>query len=292
MDRRGCLRACAALAVVPVSTWSACVRAAADAQAGEIRRQLRFTLTLINPRAAQLTGQTLWLYLPANETGTQRLLQTRVSASHEVLHDPLGHTLLELRFAQFAPLAQKTISVAAEVAMRSKPGESPLADPRAWLAAERYIETDDARIRTLAFELRRATPLQTAKAIYDWVKLNMNYAGYVADDLGALQALLERRGDCTEYAYLAVALARVCGIPARMVGGYFADRDVAPRPEEYHNWAELYIDGAWRLLDAQKENWLAPAEDYVAFRFYRDQPINPIGRAHRFRMEGELQVRL
>jgi transglutaminase/protease-like cytokinesis protein 3 len=120
----------------------------------------------------------------------------------------------------------------------------------------------------------------------------MTDAGYVADDRGALQALIERKGDCTEYAYLAAALARACGIPARMVGGYVTDRNSAPRPEDYHNWAEVHIGGAWRLLDAQKQHWMAPTAQYVAFRFYRAESINPLGSAHRFRVEGDLEVRL
>ena len=116
------------------------------------------------------------------------------------------------------------------------------------------------------------------------------YAGYLADDLGALSALEHRRGDCTEYADLVVALARANGIPARMVGGYVTDRDCGPRPQDYHNWAELYHEGAWRVVDAQKGICLEQGSQYVAFRIYRDAPINAVGLAHRYRLQGELQV--
>jgi transglutaminase-like putative cysteine protease len=117
----------------------------------------------------------------------------------------------------------------------------------------------------------------------------LSYAGYLADDYGALYALTNRRGDCTEYAYLATALARASSIPARMVGGYVTDRDITPRAGDYHNWAELYIDGSWRLLDAQKGNWLQPIDQYVAFRYHRVEMPNPLGTAHRFRIEGGLR---
>jgi len=45
--------------------------------------------------------------LPARETATQRLVDVAVTTAHQLRGDPLGHTLLELKFAQFAPLAQK-----------------------------------------------------------------------------------------------------------------------------------------------------------------------------------------
>jgi transglutaminase-like putative cysteine protease len=285
MHRRTWLRAALAAS-------AAVVLPPAPASAREIRRQLRFRLTLVNPHARELRRQTLWLYLPARDTPTQRLLDVAVTAPHELRADPLGHTLLELTFEQFAPLAQKTVDVTADVTLSETPRDTVLADRGAWLGPERFIEADDPRIRSVAAGLERATERETAKAIYDWVARNMTYAGYVADDHGALQALIERTGDCTEYAYLAVALARARGIPARMVGGYVTDRNAAPRPEEYHNWAELHVDGAWRLLDAQKRNWVAPAEQYVAFRFYRAEAINPIGSAHRYKVDGELEVRL
>ncbi|MCL2658736.1 MAG: transglutaminase domain-containing protein [Betaproteobacteria bacterium] len=258
----------------------------------ETRRQLRFSIALVNPFGHELGEQTLWLYLPASLTPTQRLLDVQVQAPHTRLSDALDHAILQLRFPRFAPLAQKQIGVTAELAMRAEPNPVVSFDRQAWLAPERYIESDDPRIREQAARLSGASDWQTARAIYDWVAQHIRYAGYLPDDLGALHALLQREGDCTEYADLVVALARAVGIPARMVGGYVIARSAIVRPEDYHNWAELYLDGTWRLVDAQKRNWLAPAEDYVAFRIYRDAAVNPIGHAHRFRLEGQLQARL
>ena len=85
-------------------------------------------------------------------------------------------------------------------------------------------------------------------------------------------------------------MARANGIPARMVGGYNIDNNAVLKATDYHNWAELYVDGAWLLLDTQKGRWLAPPEQYVAFRHYRDQAINPVGLAHRYSQEGKFEV--
>jgi hypothetical protein len=259
-------------------------------------RRLRFTLTFANPHAHALEAQSFWCYLPANLPPVQRLRGLQVSAPHSVQTDALGHRILALSFEHFPPLGQKIVTVTAEVDCAPSPGtdltasESDFVSRQYWLGAERFVESDSDEIRALAGSLRRAADLATTRAIYDWVRGNLSYAGYVAEDLGALSALKNRRGDCTEYADLVVALARANGIPARMVGGYVTDRDVAPRPKDYHNWAEVYLEGTWRIVDAQKENWLVSSAGYIVFRLYRDVAINPIGLAHRYRLQGELGV--
>lgn len=293
MKRRDCLMAgVAALGSAAVAPWLLAQPQTAWLKGDAIRRQLRFTVTLTNPKSHEVLDQILWLYVPAAETPTQRLDAIKVSIPHDLLSDTLGHSIVRLTLPQVAPLADTVVSIVADVILKSVPTLTPLSNPQDWLGAERYIEIGDPRIQALAAELKHSVERDTARAIYDWIQQYLQYAGYVADDRGALDALNRRRGDCTEYAYLAVALARANGIPARMAGGYVADRNSVVRAEDYHNWVEVYFDGAWQLLDAQKERWLAPTEQYVAFRFYRDEVINPIGLAHRFRMEGALEVRL
>ncbi|HEY0065193.1 MAG TPA: transglutaminase-like domain-containing protein [Telluria sp.] len=266
--------------------------AACGAQDALVRR-IRFVMTFNNPTPALLTGQMFWGYLPAQALPRQRLQAVQVSMPHSVREDALGHRILELAFAPFPGLGQQVVTVTAEVQLGAAPAAQAAAGPgKGWQGAERYIESDAPAIVALAATLRRPQAVDSARAIYDWVRANLQYAGYVADDHGALDALSSGRGDCTEYANLVVALARAAGLPARMVGGYVLDRDSAPRPSDYHNWAEVYLDGDWRLLDAQKEHWFEPAEQYLAFRYYRDQSINPVGLAHRYRLQGQLQVRL
>lgn len=255
-----------------------------------VRRRLRFTLTFRNPLDRPLKDQRFWCYLSASATPTQRLRDVQVSTPHRLQDDALGHSILELSFDRFPPLAQKIVTVTVEVDLNAMAQPQALADPGAWLQAERFIESNDPRILALASELRREATMDTAHTIYEWVKGNMRYAGFLAEDLGALHALLHRRGDCTEYADLVVALARANKIPARMVGGYVTDRDLAPRPQDYHNWAEIYLEGAWRVVDAQKGNWLEPVNQYVPFRIYRDVLINSVELAHRYRLQGDLQV--
>jgi len=209
---------------------------------------------------------------------------------YEQSTEAFGHSLLTLVFPHFAPLAIKAISVVVNVELEPKPASSRLENPQAWLKPERYIETADPGIQALAAKLKSPNLSDTALNIYNWLKENLHFTGYLADDRGALNTLKMLKGDCTEYTYLAVALARANGIPAGMVGGYVTDKNTTIRATDYHNWAELYFDGAWHLLDAQKENGLTPAEHYIAFRFYSDEKTNPVGLAHRYNQSGELEI--
>jgi hypothetical protein len=260
-------------------------------------RRLRFTLSFANPTASPLESQAFWCYLPAELDGMQHLADLQVSMPHAVERDPLGHRVLALSFAQLAPMACKLVTVTAAVEMAGAAAAPPPPPERgpgslaSWLGPERFIESEAPEIATLAASLRRQGTLATARAIYDWVRTNLNYAGYIADDLGAMAALASRQGDCTEYADLVVALARASGIPARMAGGYVVDRDGAPRPQDYHNWAQLYLEGAWRTVDAQKECWLDSPASYVVFRLFRDTATNAVGLAHRYRVQGSMEVR-
>ncbi|WAC71454.1 transglutaminase domain-containing protein [Roseateles sp. SL47] len=263
-----------------------------EALAPAATRQLRFTLTLRNPTGLALTDQTVWLYLPMKDTTTQHLANVRVSMPHELSQDSLGHSVLRLSLPTVGPFTSKVVTVQAELALRQEAMRVTLIDPSPWLKAERWIECDDAEVRALAATLQRSTQSETLDAIYDWVSSQLVYAGYVADPLGARLALQKRWGDCTEYAYLCCALARARGIAARPVGGYVVNGSAAPRAEDYHDWTEVYLDGAWRVMDAQKRCWRQPAEDYIAFRVHQPVATNALGLAARFKVDGSLDLRM
>lgn len=254
----------------------------------EVIRRLRFTLTFSNQFDHALEEQEFYGYLPADILGKQFLRHIKVSVPHHVEKDLWGHNILRLSFRHFPAYARKLVTLNTEIELKSESSLSPLIGN--WLDSERYIESDNLQILDLAAQLKGASDRDTAYAIFDWVRHNLIYAGYIPEDLGALKALQEQRGDCTEYATLVVALARANQIPARMLGGYFTARDSSPRPLDYHNWAELYFEGSWHIVDAQKENWLEPFGQYITFRVYRDKSSNSIGLAHRYQTNGKLQI--
>lgn len=61
--------------------------------------------------------------------------------------------------------------------------------------------------------------------------------------------ILEMKGDCTEYAQLFVALARLNGIPAREVGGLVYNYSDELPQFSGHAWAEVWMGDDWREVD-------------------------------------------
>lgn len=254
---------------------------------------VRLKVLMANPFGRDLMQQTLWMYLPVLVGSHTRVVHQEASGDHSFLSDALGHNILELRLDRLAPYAHRVFNVLVvlQSAHEQQDGKSPT-EPEMWLGPQRNIESDHPLIVEAAWPLRRSTDRESALEVYRWVASRMTYTGYLSEDSGALIALETRRGDCTEYSSLLVALSRACGVPARRVGGYVSDRSFAPRPSDFHDWAEVWIEGRWRIADAQLQNWLTAEERYIPLRYYWDQPINPMGLVHRYRILGEAMVNL
>ena len=135
-----------------------------------------------------------------------------------------------------------------------EPGEETMAKPvllsdadRAlYTSAEKLIESDNVLIVSLANEIRQtaAADRQFIKAAYARVKAQMKYVKFGSDNKGALYALQNKKGDCTEYAALIVALNRAAGIPAR-INTVMSMRKDGKALYDNHNNAEVYLDGKW-----------------------------------------------
>jgi transglutaminase-like putative cysteine protease len=120
------------------------------------------------------------------------------------------------------------------------------AETVSYLLPSRYCESD----RFEGFLEQEFAGLEggaLAVALGDWVRAHLSYeAGTSSGVTTALMTFADRRGVCRDYAHLLVALARAGGIPARCVSAYAPGVD----PPDFHAVAELWLDGAWRLIDA------------------------------------------
>jgi transglutaminase-like putative cysteine protease len=256
-----------------------------------LQRKIRFSLQFHNPSETPLERQTFWCYLPFNSP-QQQLREVKVSMPHRLHGDALGHQILELAFDAAHGFFRKIVTLETLVEHTPNPGKDrkTLSDPSPWLLPEKFVESGHPEIQKQAIILRQETDMKTIRAIYDWVSGNMAYSGYITEDRGALYALTHRQGDCTEYAHLVVALSRANNIPARMIGGYVTAHDIVPKPQDYHNWAEVFLEGVWRIVDAQKQRFFPENMEYTGFRIHHEDNINIIGNQHRYRMDGELRV--
>jgi len=265
------------------------------AHAQQAERWFRLNVLMSNPTANELQHQRMYMYLPVRAGAHVRVVHQQCTGDHVFSTDSLGHNIVELRLNSLPAFGQRIFNVLVQLQPTDASTQQVSVSREAiatWLAPQSNIESDHASVRELSASFAGATPHETALEAYRWVSSHMTYAGYLSEDQGALRAMQTRTGDCTEYAALLVALCRSAGVPARLVGGYVSERSIAPRPADYHDWAEIWLDGRWRVADAQLGNWLFAESHYIPLRYHWDKPINPVGLSHRYRVVGEVQVQL
>ena len=119
-----------------------------------------------------------------------------------------------------------------------------------FLKEEKYIETENRKIVDAAANITGSNEISIVKSIYNFVLDNMEYRIQGKKDRGAVYALEQKKGDCSEYADLFVALCRAKKIPARVVSGISIQAD---NKTAKHNWVEVYLkEYGWVPFDPSK----------------------------------------
>lgn len=149
-------------------------------------------------------------------------------------------------------------------------------------------------VRALASELRRGEIIDTIEAVVSWMRHEMRYDKETTIVGTPIEEVLSHRsGVCQDYAHLACALLRECGIPARYVSGYFAPKELAvgDRVEaESHAWIEAFLEG-WGWWAADITNDLPISERHVKVGHGRDySDVIPFHGLHVGDAEQELEV--
>ena len=134
----------------------------------------------------------------------------------------------------------------------------------------------------------KSNALEKARAIYDYVFSTLRYdktgTGWGRGDV--LYACDAKKGNCTDFHSLFIAMARSQGIPARFEIGFPLPPDKhSAEIAGYHCWSDFYIDGrGWIPVDIS-EAWKHPEKkDYffgshdvnrVQFTMGRDLHLSP-----------------
>ena len=248
----------------------------------EFQRTVAYRFRLQNRTSQPVFNARFHVYAPVKQTCAQQCLKIKASHPYKLEGDATENQLMVFSFKQFPPFASKNISIHAEMVFSTAPGR---VDRHSQPIPVPPIETES--IQHLARTLITDAPHQTAGNIYHWIKDHIRYSGYAREARGALYALARREGDCTEFADLFVALVHASGIPARRVSGYLAPEGGVLKPSAYHDWAEFYDNGIWRIADAQQKNFDNHYPDYIAMRV--GAPETATGgerRFHQFFVEG------
>ncbi len=101
-------------------------------------------------------------------------------------------------------------------------------------------------------------------AIREWIAGSFTYcSGVSTAATDAVDSYVTRQGVCRDFAHVMVALARASTIPARFVSVYAPDVE----PQDFHAVAEVFLDGAWHLVDP---TGMAEAADMAKIGVGRD----------------------
>ena len=278
------------ICVVGTALWAffplpAVVRGNPSAPDAAPERHVRYSFTVQNATDQVVPAAELWEVAPLTETSTRRRLDLKAAPAPESREDNLGNHLLEFALGNMPPNAVRIATVEATLAMSAESVPLDAAQDR-WLQSEPLFEYADETFDRLAPHLPEEHAELFVRAAFDWVRGHLQAVGHDQTDRGALDALEQKNGDCTEYAVLFVALCRRAGIPARAMGGYMVSPNAVLHPAWRHNWAESYLDGRWHIADPQAEIIGELEERYVATRVLGASD-SPPGNLARFRCVGE-----
>ncbi len=127
---------------------------------------------------------------------------------------------------------------------------------------ETPITQADAAIRALAAAAPGTDALSRLHGLMHAVRDAVAYRiGVTGAHTTAAEALAAGEGVCQDHAHIFIAAARVLGIPARYVSGYFLAGGDEPS-EAAHAWAESHVEGiGWIAFDPA--NRFCPTDHYV-----------------------------
>ena len=128
-----------------------------------------------------------------------------------------------------------------QVPLHELPGEAVQ-----YLLPSRYCPSD--QFQTIAdADFGDLTGGARVIAARDWVRTHFTYTpGASTAETTALDSFVRRQGVCRDYAHVLITLMRASAIPARIASVYA----LGVEPQDFHAVAEVFIGGAWHLVDA------------------------------------------
>src|SRR5262245_37992460 len=279
--------------VLPIS-----VRGQAPAGQTAETRRVSFTLSY------RITGQpgtekaVVTALVPKSIDGRQKILKVKYSQRPEREFEEKGNKYA--RFVLLEPAGVHTVTMDVDaalyrydltVASKRKKGEPENKERlKPWLAQEKFIEKDAPEIQQAAKSITGTDEIETLQNIMAFVNRKVRYSGFDDTDRGALWALKNGRGDCTEYSDLFAALCRAKNIPARVWEGFltnevqrgdtakhirveaytrkygwvpFDPMHVARRTATFDSLKPVYVYLSSQRNDPQLQNY-----HYVAYRYF------------------------
>ncbi|MBI5367450.1 MAG: transglutaminase domain-containing protein [Planctomycetes bacterium] len=272
---------------------------AADTAAKSRTFEFSYVATANAPADGATGALEVWMAIPQT-SACQTISDLKIDApfAYTISQEAeYGNAVLHGKIESFS--APATIKLTCNVArtelkrdlasLTGKPDPAEDLGPLARFLASDHLAPLDL-VRKTAGELtqgKQAT-LDKARAIYDHVLGQMTYNkdGAVWGQGNLEFACSEKRGNCSDFHTLFIALARAAGIPARFEIGF-------PLPTDkkegaiggYHCWAQFYVPGnGWVPVDCSEARKHPELKDYyfgtlcenrVSFSAGRDLTLAP-----------------
>ena len=248
----------------------------AKAASYDLNKTIRYSFLVKNDTSDFIDIAELVVFAPVSKNSYQKTLRVNASQKFEIIQDELGNQSLMFEVTDFPPYSSRVISITVELLLANE--AQPFFARGDYVSSEPNIEVGAPEIADLVNELsgNGIAP----ENISSWIYGNVTDVGYISEDRGALYAITEKKGDCTEFASSFVAMMRTGGLPARMIGGFVIDGSGKIKAESYHNWAEFVFDDAWMIADPQKNIVDSGYGSYIAF--YNFNKHSRMRNSHRF----------
>ena len=247
----------------------------------EVREDVfRYSFTIKNESGELIKSPGFVTYGPANLPFAQEVRSLDASHPYTLDTDEYGNRVMRFELGELPPFATRIVTVTA----RLKRFAEYLDSERRGLGSTEprpLIESDAPMVQELADRLKRPSVHESAGAVIAYLANHIEPAQYIRDDKGALWALREGRGDCTEYMYAFSALSRAQQVPTLEFGGFRAPGGRL-HSGQYHNWSAYYDGDRWVLVDAQNGMHDRGYLDYVVFRVFNPDAAHPLSNTHRF----------
>jgi transglutaminase-like putative cysteine protease len=286
------------LTLVSVDLLSAKAQTQSASQPAKVR-QFDFTyrteITGISPTAHHVEA---WIPLPREDRFQQVSGLTIDSPAHvEVVDQPNGGNRVAHLSADVPPTGSIPVTIrfnarrveeSADMEKAQANMPEPTGGPFASYLGPDSLVPIDGQIKLVSAKVGDpdGSSYDQARAIYDYVIAHMTYdksgQGWGRGD--AIYACNVKKGNCTDFHSLFIAIARSRGIPARFTIGFPLDASSEGKIPGYHCWAEFYSGGQWVPVDAS-EAWKHPQlrqyyfghldANRVAFTMGRDLVLKP-----------------
>ena len=198
--------------------------------------------------------------------GNQLYFAEASSATQPELHFDIEYEVVRHERVTLVGTAGKVIPASLAGTERQRDLQPDVLVPTTGLPADLALKVTQGKTQ----------PLDKARAIYDYVFTTMRYdktgTGWGHGDV--LYACDAKKGNCTDFHSLFIAMARSQAIPARFEIGFPLPPDKhSAEIAGYHCWSDFYIDGrGWIPVDIS-EAWKHPEmRDY----FFGSHDVNRI----------------